>query len=81
MEALDRAILTTLEQDVLHPAVISKAVEKALQQLRPQDDDPALRRQMMQKELAKVEGCIGSAHARRGRRWKAVHAARRNQEA
>ena len=28
MEALDRAILTTLEQDVLHPAVISKPWRK-----------------------------------------------------
>lgn len=55
MEALDRAILGTLEQEVLHPAIISKAIEKALQQLRPQEnDDPDVRRQKMLKDLEHV---------------------------
>lgn len=65
MEALDRAILSTIEQDVLQPAIISRAVEKALQQLRPQnDDDPAVRRQAMQKDLINVEAALARlAHA------------------
>ncbi len=65
MEALDQAILSTIEQDVLQPAIISRAVEKALQQLRPQDDDdPAVRRQVMQKDLAQVEAALARlAHA------------------
>lgn len=40
MEMLDRAILGTLEQDVLQPAVVVKAVEKALQQLQTRADEP-----------------------------------------
>jgi hypothetical protein len=44
MELLDRAILGTLEQDVLQPSILVKAVEKALQQLQPQNDDPAAHR-------------------------------------
>ncbi len=65
MEALDRAVSTTIEQDVLQPAIISRAVEKALQQLRPKDgDDPAVRRQVMQKDLANVEASLARlAHA------------------
>jgi len=34
MELLDRAILGTLEHDVLQPLTIAKAMEKALQQLQ-----------------------------------------------
>ena len=63
--ALDRAFLTTIEQDVLQPAIITKAIEKALQQLRPQDgDNPVVRRQMLLKDLAKVEAALDRlAHA------------------
>lgn len=64
MTALDQAVLTTIEQDVLQPAIISKAIQKALQQLRPQEDDPALRRQVLQTDLAKVEAALDRlAHA------------------
>ncbi len=65
MEALDRAILTTIEQNVLQPAIITKGIEKALQQLRPQDDDdPAERRKLLQKDLAKIEAALDRlAHA------------------
>lgn len=58
MEALDRAVLAAIEQDVLHPAVLTKALGKALQQLRPQDEAPSVRRSALQKELAKVEGAL-----------------------
>lgn len=58
MEALDRAVLDAIEQEVLQPAVIAKAVQKALQQLRPQHEDPAVRRQALQKEYLKVEGAL-----------------------
>jgi len=48
----------------VQPAIISKAVKKVLQQLRPQDDDPAVRRQVLQKDLAKVEAALDRlAHA------------------
>ena len=65
MEALDQAVLSTLEQDVLRPDVISRAVAKAIQHLRPQGDDhPAARRQALQKDLAKVEASLDRlAHA------------------
>lgn len=56
MEALDRAVLAAIEQDVLHRAVIVRALEKAIQHLRPQDDDdPTVRCQTIQKDLTNVE--------------------------
>lgn len=59
MEALDRAVLIGIELDVLHPAVIVKVLEKAIRQLRPQeDDDSAGKRQEIQKDLAKVEAAL-----------------------
>jgi len=58
MEALDRAILTTIEQGVLQPAIIAKAVKKALSDIKAQrnDGDPDEWRNALQKELAQVEG-------------------------
>lgn len=58
MEALDRAILTAIEADVLHPIVLTKALEKALHQLHPQHEKPSVRRAALKKELAKVEGAL-----------------------
>lgn len=55
MELLDRAIIDTIEQDALHPAIVVKAVGKALQQLQIHDDDPDARRETLQKDLAHVE--------------------------
>ena len=55
MDLLDHAILETLEQDVLQPSILVKAVEKALQELQPHDDDPDTHREALQKELAHVE--------------------------
>ena len=55
MKMLDRAIIETIEQAVLQPSIIVKAVEKALQQLHTHDDEPDIRRQAVQKELAHVE--------------------------
>jgi hypothetical protein len=44
---------------VLHPAVIAKAIQKALQQLRPQEeDDPGVRREAIQKDLEKVGSAL-----------------------
>ena len=55
MKMLDRAIIETIEQDVLQPSIIVKAVEKALQQLHTHHDEPDAPRQAVQKELAHVE--------------------------
>lgn len=55
MEMLDRAILGTLEQDVLQPSILVKAVEKSLQQLQTHDDDPDARREELRKEFTHVE--------------------------
>jgi len=55
MEMLDRAILGTIEQDVLQPPIIAKAMEKALQQLRTHDDEPDARREVLRKDLVHVE--------------------------
>lgn len=65
MEALDKAILTSIEQEVLQPAIIGTAMQLAIQQLRPQDgDDPAVRRQMLKKDLATIEAELDRlAHA------------------
>lgn len=58
MEALDRAVLAAIEHDVLHPTVLTKALEKALHQLRPQNEEPSMRRSALKKDLAKVEGAL-----------------------
>lgn len=55
MELLDRAILATLEQDVLQPSILAQAVGKAVAQLQTHDDDPDTRREALQKELGHVE--------------------------
>lgn len=39
MELLDRAVMETLERDILRPAIIVRAIEKALQQLQHCEDD------------------------------------------
>jgi site-specific DNA recombinase len=51
----DRAILTALEQDVMQPAIITKALEKALQQLQTDQEDPADRKEVLLKELHSLE--------------------------
>lgn len=59
MEALDSAVLAAIEADVLHPTVLTRAIEKALQQLRPKaEDDPTVRRAAIQKGLLTVEGAL-----------------------
>ena len=55
MELLDHAILETLEQDVLQPSILVKAVEKAVQQLHIHDDEPDARREVLRKDVAHVE--------------------------
>ena len=55
MQMFDEAILKTLEQDVLQPSIIAKAIGKAVQQLQPCDEEPDVRRETLQKELAHVE--------------------------
>lgn len=52
---VDRAILTTLEQDVMQPAIVTKALEKALQQLQADREDPADRKEGLLKELRGLE--------------------------
>ena len=57
MNGLDRAILTTLEDDVLHPAIVQKALDKALCEIQADltQSDPEARRQALQDELAHLE--------------------------
>jgi len=55
MERLDRAILDALEEHVLQPSIIARAIEKALQQLHTPDNDPDARRETLKKDLAKLE--------------------------
>ena len=55
MEPLDRAILGILEQDVLQPSILVKAVEKAPQQLHTHDDEPDVRSAALRKDVAHVE--------------------------
>lgn len=52
---VDRAILTALEQDVMQPAIITKALEKALQQLQTDRENPADRKEALLKELRGLE--------------------------
>lgn len=52
---VDRAILTVLEQDVLQPAIITKALEKALHQLQYDREDPDQRREVLTKEVRHLE--------------------------
>lgn len=52
---VDRAILTTLEQDVMQPAIVTKALEKALQQLQDDREDPVDRKESLLKELRGLE--------------------------
>jgi len=55
MALLDRAVLQILEQEVLHPAVVVRAIEKALQQLQHPAEDTDARRETVRKEVACVE--------------------------
>lgn len=55
MALLDRAVLQTIEQEVLHPAVVVRAIEKALHQLQRPVEDPDARREALRKDLAHVE--------------------------
>jgi site-specific DNA recombinase len=56
MEPLDREILNTIERDVLHPAIVSKALEKAIAQLRPEPGyDLNTHREELQKDLKQVQ--------------------------
>lgn len=52
---VDRAILTALEHDVLNPAVVTKAIEKAIDQLQNDREDPELRRDVLTKERQGLE--------------------------
>ncbi len=55
IEEADRAILATIERDVLNPAVVAKAIEKAVDQLQSDRKDPELRRDVLTKELHGLE--------------------------
>jgi DNA invertase Pin-like site-specific DNA recombinase len=56
MALLDQHVLATLERDILEPVIIVKAIEKALRQLEPcEEDEPEIRREIIRKELAHIE--------------------------
>jgi hypothetical protein len=55
MAELDQAILSQIEQDILQPAIIAKAIEKALTQLSAPGEPPEARRDGLQKELKQIE--------------------------
>ncbi len=52
---VDRAVLTAIEQDVLNPAVVARALEKAIQHLQLDREDPDERRELLTKELRHIE--------------------------
>ena len=52
---VDHAILTALEQDVMQPAIITKALDKALQQLQADREDSTDRKEGLLKELRGLE--------------------------
>lgn len=55
MALLDRAVLQTIEQDVLQPAVVVRAIEKALVQLQQPVEDTDARRESLRKDLTHLE--------------------------
>jgi DNA invertase Pin-like site-specific DNA recombinase len=59
MTAADRAVLTTVEAEVLRPEVIEAAVQEALSRLRPARDTVARRRAEGQATLARLEAECG----------------------
>src|SRR5687767_3470094 len=57
MNLLNREILDALEQRVLHPAIVTRALDKAMQELQIglNDGNPDTRRKEFQKELLHIE--------------------------
>ena len=70
---VDRAVLMAIEQDVLNPNVVARALEKAIQQLQIDRDDPDERRELLTKELRHIEAEL--AHSR-PRSWPADYCPR-----
>lgn len=55
LEDLDRAVLGAIERDVMQPAIITKAVERALQQLQRDREEAPDRREDLVKEMGGIE--------------------------
>lgn len=55
MADVDRAILDQIEQDILQPPIIAKAIEKSLAHLHASGESPDVRRTVLQKELKQIE--------------------------
>jgi len=55
MELLDNAVIETIEQDVLHPSIIARAIEKARNEIISSHAEPGARRDALQKELPQIE--------------------------
>lgn len=55
IEDVDRAVLQAIEQDVLNAAVVTRALEIAIRQIRDSQEDPDRRREQLLKELRTTE--------------------------
>lgn len=56
MALVDRAILEQIEQEVLQPSIIIKAIQKAVRILHDPSQQPDARREVLEKELQQLKG-------------------------
>jgi hypothetical protein len=69
MPASDAAVLAAIEQDVLRPEIITAALRKALERLRPAADQSQSLRQSLEKQLATIERDLGRLTTGYHGRW------------
>ncbi|MGH7265673.1 MAG: recombinase family protein [Candidatus Rokuibacteriota bacterium] len=63
MEATNRSVLDTLEQEVLHPKVVEVGLRQGLELLRPAEESVVPRRDAVQAELAALDQELGRLSA------------------
>lgn len=82
MEDADRAILATLEEDILRPDVARQAIRKALSHLRSAEESIAAKRKALKSKLARLatELAILTAGIANGRELRSLLAAIRERE-
>src|SRR5438034_4350121 len=56
MEATDHAVLASLERDLLRREVVERAIEFAIDELRPGSDPAELRRDEILREMRRLDG-------------------------
>jgi hypothetical protein len=55
---VDRAVLSTIEADLLQPDILEDAIQEAIAMLRPSEDAAALQRKKLEQELATVDSAL-----------------------